>query len=63
MDPSLTMGNVLFLFYGQLRVPGRPIGFELRNKDNVYYNHSYNGGRRGGGPGWQQTKDFNFVIR
>ena len=62
-EQTILEGDPVPVVYGQLRVPGRPIGFELRNKDNVYYNHSYNGGRRGGGPGWQQTKDFNFVIR
>jgi len=43
-EQSVLEGDPVPVAYGQLRIPGRPIGFELRNKQNVYSNYYYNGG-------------------
>jgi len=43
-EQTVLEGDPVPVVYGQLRVPGRPIGFELRNKENVFSNYYYNGG-------------------
>jgi len=43
-EQSVLEGDPVPVAYGELRIPGRPIGFELRNKQNVYSNYYYNGG-------------------
>ena len=43
-EQSILEGDPVPVVYGELRVPGRPIGFELRNKENVYSNYYSNGG-------------------
>jgi predicted phage tail protein len=62
-EQNTVEGDPVPVVYGQLRVPGRPIGFEIRNKDGVFSNGWSNGGVRGAGPDWQFTKGYNFVIR
>ena len=61
-EQTIIEGNPVPVIYGQLRVPGRPIGFEIRNKDNVFSNTYYNGGVHGGIP-FGQWKGYNQVIR
>lgn len=56
-------GDPVPVVYGQLRVPARTIGFEIRNKDGVFSNGWSNGGVRGAGPDWQFIKGYNFVQR
>ena len=43
-EQTVLEGDPVPVVYGELRVPGRPIGFELRNKENVYSNYYSNGG-------------------
>lgn len=43
-EQSVLEGDPVPVAYGELRIPGRPIGFELRNKQNSYSNGYYNGG-------------------
>ena len=43
-EQTILEGDPVPVVYGELRVPGRPIGFELRNKENVYSNYYSNGG-------------------
>jgi len=43
-EQSVLEGDPVPIAYGELRIPGRPIGFELRNKQNVYSNYYSNGG-------------------
>ena len=45
-EQSVLEGDPVPVAYGELRIPGRPIGFELRNKQNSYSNGYYNGGYR-----------------
>tara|TARA_B100000085_G_scaffold108904_1_gene99381 strand:+ start:10533 stop:11270 length:738 start_codon:yes stop_codon:yes gene_type:complete len=56
-------GDPVPVVYGQLRVPARPIGFEIRNKDKTISNTYYNGGIWGGFPGWTNGFGFNFGAR
>lgn len=62
-EQSIVEGDPVPVVYGQLRVPGRPIGFEIRNKDGVFTNGWNNGGVRGAGPDWQYIKGYNYVSR
>jgi len=62
-EQTILEGDPVPVLYGQLRIPARPIGFELRNKTNTYYNYNYNGGVRGYGLGATQTGSFNLVGR
>ena len=61
-EQNILEGDPVPVVYGQLRIPGRPIGFEIRNKENVFANYSYGGGVQGGGtfgnggPGSIQTE-------
>jgi len=61
-EQNILEGDPVPIVYGQLRIPGRPIGFEIRNKENVFANYSFGGGAQGGGqfggggPGSIQTK-------
>jgi len=48
-EQNILEGDPVPIVYGQLRIPGRPIGFELRNKENVFANYSWGGGTHGGG--------------
>lgn len=48
-EQNILEGDPVPIVYGQLRIPGRPIGFELRNKENVFANYSFGGGVQGGG--------------
>ena len=61
-EQSIIEGDPVPVVYGELRVPGRPIGFELRNKNNVYSNYYSNGGYSpfwgGRGPYYNQTFHF-----
>ena len=43
-EQTILEGDPVPVVYGELRVPGRPIGFELRNKENVFSNYYSNGG-------------------
>jgi predicted phage tail protein len=43
-EQTVLEGDPVPVAYGELRIPGRPIGFELRNKNNVYSSAYYNGG-------------------
>lgn len=43
-EQSVLEGDPVPVAYGELRIPGRPIGFELRNKQNAYSNGYHNGG-------------------
>ena len=61
-EQTILEGDPVPVLYGQLRIPARPIGFELRNKANTYYNYNYNGGVRGYGLGATQTGSFNIVM-
>ena len=45
-EQSVLEGDPVPVAYGELRIPGRTIGFELRNKQNSYSNGYYNGGYR-----------------
>jgi predicted phage tail protein len=62
-EQSIVESDPVPVVYGQLRVPGRPIGFEIRNKDGVFSNGWSNGGVRGAGPDWQFIKGYNYVSR
>ena len=61
-EQTILEGDPVPVVYGELRVPGRPIGFELRNKNNVYSNYYSNGGYSpywgGRGPYYNQTFHF-----
>lgn len=48
-EQNILEGDPVPIVYGQLRIPGRPIGFEIRNKENVFANYSFGGGTHGGG--------------
>ena len=48
-EQNILEGDPVPVVYGQLRIPGRPIGFEIRNKENVFANYSFGGGVNGGG--------------
>jgi len=61
-EQNIIEGDPVPVVYGQLRVPGRPIGFEIRNKDNVFYNGYSRGGVKGAGPDWQFIKGYNYVL-
>ena len=43
-EQNILEGDPVPVAYGELRIPGRPIGFELRNKENTYSNYYYGGG-------------------
>lgn len=43
-EQTVLEGDPVPVAYGELRIPGRPIGFELRNKNNVYSSAYHNGG-------------------
>jgi len=43
-EQNVIEGDPVPVVYGQLRVPGRPIGFEVRNKEGVFSNMYSNGG-------------------
>lgn len=63
-EQTILEGDPVPVLYGQLRIPARPIGFELRNKTDTFYNYNYNGGVRGAyGFGTTQTGSFNLVGR
>lgn len=62
-EQTVIEGDPVPVVYGQLRVPGRPIGFEIRNKDGVFTNGWSYGGVRGAGPDWQYIKGYNYVSR
>ena len=53
-------GDPVPVLYGQLRVPGRTIGFEVRNKENTYSSRNYAGGTTGG-RWWENAKDIQKV--
>jgi len=53
-------GDPVPVLYGQLRVPGRNIGFEVRNKENTYSSRNYAGGTTGG-RWWENAKEINRV--
>ena len=44
---SIAEGDPVPILYGELRVPGRPIGFEILN-ETIYYGSSQGGGPHGG---------------
>lgn len=44
---SIAEGDPVPILYGELRVPGRPIGFEILN-ETIYYGSSSGGGPHGG---------------
>lgn len=58
---SVLEGDPVPVVYGQLRIPGRPIGFETRNKNNTYSNYYYNGGRRYYPPNYYEQ--YNYVLK
>ena len=43
-EQTVLEGDPVPVAYGELRIPGRPIGFELRNQNNVYSSAYHNGG-------------------
>lgn len=53
-------GDPVPVLYGQLRVPGRTIGFEVRNKENTYSSINYGGGTNSGN-WWENAKNINQV--
>lgn len=53
-------GDPVPVLYGQLRVPGRTIGFEVRNKENTYSSNNYGGGTNAG-RWWENAKEINKV--
>lgn len=59
-EQSILEGDPVPVLYGQLRVPGRSIGFEVRNKENTYTSSNYGGGTYGG-RWWEQSKEINKV--
>jgi predicted phage tail protein len=59
-EQSILEGDPVPVLYGQLRVPGRSIGFEVRNKENTYTSSNYGGGTYGG-RWWENTKEINKV--
>lgn len=58
-EQTIVEGDPVPVLYGQLRVPGRPIGFEIRNKENTF--SSNHGGGTYGGRWWQQSKEFTNI--
>jgi predicted phage tail protein len=58
-EQTIVEGDPVPVLYGQLRVPGRPIGFEIRNKENTFSSNS--GGGTYGGRWWQQSKEFTNI--
>jgi predicted phage tail protein len=58
-EQTIVEGDPVPVLYGQLRVPGRPIGFEIRNKENTF-SSNYGGGTYGG-KWWQQSKQFTNI--
>lgn len=58
-EQTIVEGDPVPVLYGQLRVPGRPIGFEIRNKENTF-SSNYGGGTYGG-RWWQQSKEFTNI--
>jgi predicted phage tail protein len=59
-EQSILEGDPVPVLYGQLRVPGRSIGFEVRNKENTYTSSNYGGGTYGG-RWWENAKEINKV--
>ena len=59
-EQNIVEGDPVPVVYGQLRVPGRPIGFEIRNKENVFSNGWTGGGVRG--PNWADDKGYNYAF-
>lgn len=58
-EQTILEGDPVPVVYGQLRVPGRPIGFEIRNKKNTFSN-TYGGPGGGYGPfGWGYYYNFH----
>lgn len=57
-EQNIIEGDPVPVVYGQLRVPGRPIGFEIRNKENVFSNGYTGGGTEGAGPDFVQIQGF-----
>ena len=51
-EQNVIEGDPVPVVYGQLRVPGRPIGFEVRNKEGVFSNMYSNGGVYGNYGPW-----------
>jgi predicted phage tail protein len=43
-EQSVLEGDPVPVAYGEIRIPGRPISFELRNKERVYSSGYHNGG-------------------
>lgn len=52
-EQTIIEGDPVPVLYGQLRVPGRPIGFEIRNKENTF-GSNYGGGTYSS-KWWQQS--------
>jgi len=59
-EQSILEGDPVPVLYGQLRVPGRSIGFEVRNKENTFTSSNYGGGTYGG-RWWENAKEINKV--
>ena len=58
-EQSVLEGDPVPVVYGQLRIPGRPIGFEIRNKEKTFSNR-YGGPGSGYGPfGWGYYYNFH----
>ena len=51
-EQNVIEGDPVPVVYGELRVPGRPIGFEVRNKEGVFSNMYSNGGVYGNYGPW-----------
>ena len=52
-EQNVIEGDPVPVVYGQLRVPSRPIGFEVRNKEGVFSNTYSNGGIYGNYGPWK----------
>ena len=52
-EQNVIEGDPVPVVYGQLRVPGRPIAFEVRNKEGVFSNMYSNGGEFGNYGPWK----------
>lgn len=61
-EQTVLEGDPVPVAYGELRIPGRPIGFELRNKNNVYSSAYHNGGNGyiPGDPRYYSQYTFKF---
>ena len=59
-EQNIIEGDPVPVVYGQLRVPGRPIGFEIRNKENVFSNGWTGGGVEG--LDWADDKGYNYAF-